>query len=1173
MRAFESGGGFAETFKTSLEASFKTMVLRPMVSAVMTPISGAVNAGVNAAGSWALQGMFGKGATASTIGKEMGAGFSSTVGGWFGETAAVDYGTGSAFAGSGTAAGTATAGTTTAATTLGSAVPYIAAFIVAVNLLKGGGYVDSLGSSQQTFNPDGTFTTKAQSFDRPYGGGLNAAASSGYVDQDGNLINPGQSAGAALNAAADKLTAGFNTTYQKVAQSLGVTVATAQFGYGVNNSDGGKISVSGKAGAGLGAYDSGEVKISDTTLELEASRAIFAALRDSKMPAYLIDIFNSIDVSTATQAQIDSTLQYAQALKTVRESLLETRAYIDILKDSVSTGLASLGTSAATFKVDFVAAIDKGLTPEALQRWQALAKTMDDLTGSNATLDAAAKNVHSATRKVTADLMGFAGKVADAAKAIASAETTISDGYWTAFDARQSAEQRVIDLTWEAAKATYAYAKTIDDFLNSLDGAKSTQSLQSLKATLSTTATLASGGDKSSQDALTGQAQKVIDASKASARTQTEYLRSEAFVRSTLQGVRNTLTKAADASTANIGKASETDPMLLAQRELVKASKDYAEWLVVATAAGVSTEEGTRKATSAANDALTAWAAAVTAGKKAQEEFDIALSMVKGRHLEFSTSLRSLQDDLDALDVATKAYTDLGGRIDSLRFDGVFDAAAASIDGASGTLFDGVGPKLLGTAATVFDGTAESLAAAAAAVFGDSTVPGTAAHNAAMAADGIFGDSTDAASAAGKIAAAATVLSGNLATLLTEAQKTEIATKFTGTAEQAALLSAAMLSAKATLDADSTKVFTDATANIDAASTTLAGILTGVLTDEQKKTITEALTDTGTSAGGLATLLKNTLTPEEAKTITNALTGIGTSADNLAEVFRGTLTETEARTINESLTGTGTSADDLAAVFRSTLTEAEAKTINDALTGTGLSTDELTKKMVGKDGLSTSINSLSDLLVDDKGIYGNLGLLSTAVGGTKTAIDSFQKLLSGINFSTQGNPAGLSLPELEVNTVYRAAFGRDAEKAGLDYWTAQNLHGKALFDAITANAIDGTSIGGGNDIAARKRILGFAVGTNYVPRDMTARIHEGEAIVPKAYNPAAGARQSDNNALIAELVAETRALRAEVAALRKAADSSAKSNQTTATLLRNVMPTGDAIQVTAPDSTATVLVL
>jgi hypothetical protein len=35
-------------------------------------------------------------------------------------------------------------------------------------------------------------------------------------------------------------------------------------------------------------------------------------------------------------------------------------------------------------------------------------------------------------------------------------------------------------------------------------------------------------------------------------------------------------------------------------------------------------------------------------------------------------------------------------------------------------------------------------------------------------------------------------------------------------------------------------------------------------------------------------------------------------------------------------------------------------------------------------------------------------------------------------------------------------------------------------------------------------IPALATGTNFVPRDMLAYLHEGEAVVPKEFNPAAG---------------------------------------------------------------------
>ena len=82
----------------------------------------------------------------------------------------------------------------------------------------------------------------------------------------------------------------------------------------------------------------------------------------------------------------------------------------------------------------------------------------------------------------------------------------------------------------------------------------------------------------------------------------------------------------------------------------------------------------------------------------------------------------------------------------------------------------------------------------------------------------------------------------------------------------------------------------------------------------------------------------------------------------------------------------------------------------------------------------------------------------------------------------------------------------------------------------------------------------FAVGTNYVPNDMIAMLHEGEAVVPKAYNPAAGG--DSNSALLDEM----RAMRAEIAALRASAADTADNTKRTASTLVNVTRGGEAMQ-------------
>lgn len=110
----------------------------------------------------------------------------------------------------------------------------------------------------------------------------------------------------------------------------------------------------------------------------------------------------------------------------------------------------------------------------------------------------------------------------------------------------------------------------------------------------------------------------------------------------------------------------------------------------------------------------------------------------------------------------------------------------------------------------------------------------------------------------------------------------------------------------------------------------------------------------------------------------------------------------------------------------------------------------------------------------------------------------------------------------------------------------KSVYAAAVSSGISAKSLDalmGWPEGTSNDWAELNKLPKFAVGTNYVPRDMVARIHEGEAIVPKAYNPAAGGMGGQSNARLESLV---QALTAEVAELKGLQRDSNRNTRRTA---------------------------
>ena len=130
-------------------------------------------------------------------------------------------------------------------------------------------------------------------------------------------------------------------------------------------------------------------------------------------------------------------------------------------------------------------------------------------------------------------------------------------------------------------------------------------------------------------------------------------------------------------------------------------------------------------------------------------------------------------------------------------------------------------------------------------------------------------------------------------------------------------------------------------------------------------------------------------------------------------------------------------------------------------------------------------------------------------------------LLNANPASTAAAAAATTAARAQIIRDYAATLPQDDTGARMLYDAAvANGVGSAELDAAMGFA-PGSSLAW----AVSHNLPAFEQGTNYVPRDMVAQIHRGEAIIPARYNPAGQGGEA--------LIAEIKALRAEVSRLRE----------------------------------------
>jgi len=350
MRGFESGKGFAETLRDTVVNMFKTMVLRPIVQAVVQPVAGAITGGFGATGGGIgglggllgglqnVYSMFTGGATSGLANLIGGAGslfgveaLSSFAAGMKGATLA------SGLAGPTTAGAS---GATGLGASIGAAAPYVAAAALAYSALQSLGAFK--GATYHTgsaigFNADGSNTgrlgVKQTFMDQRVWGGFTE------VDKRGGAIyaDPLTSIGSAIVGAV-------NSTLQTFGSSNKVS-AFAAFGADGDDASEGVLRVYGANGQVLAGnsrrkYAKNPQQGFQEYLA-EAGRVARDALINAGIPEWAKSILSSLGASPELTAVTQAVAQINQTQVAIK-AMGKTFAQLSTLSSEATGSLLSL---------------------------------------------------------------------------------------------------------------------------------------------------------------------------------------------------------------------------------------------------------------------------------------------------------------------------------------------------------------------------------------------------------------------------------------------------------------------------------------------------------------------------------------------------------------------------------------------------------------------------------------------------------------------------------------------------------------------------------------------------------------------------------------------------------------------------------------------------------------